>query len=443
MNKRDEKEMLAAIGMDSVDRLFDDIPANVRANLDALPRGMDELSVKRRIESILAKNKSTNEIASFLGGGAYDFYVPAAVRSIVSRSEFITSYTPYQPELSQGMNQSLFEYQSLMSELMGMDVVNNSIYDFATALGEAALMTARLSKGKVFMVPEAMSDTRMRLLENYTKGAGIHITVYKYDEKTGCADIDDLKSRMSDDVIGIYVETPNLFGVLEERVDEIREIAGEKMLVAGVNALSLAIVRPPGDYGADIAISDGQMLGNPLNYGGPYLGILACNKKHVRKMPGRVMGMTSDIDGRRAFCMTLMTREQHIRREKATSNICTNEALTAIATAVYMTLQGGDGLRKLAVSAMHKSRKLASRINEIQGCKAPAFDGSYFNEFTVRLPKPSHEIIDLLLKNGVMAGVPLSRHTKGMENDLLVAVSDKTTDADMNALVDGLKEVTG
>jgi len=437
----DEKAMLSDLGIESVEQLFDDIPENIASNLDGLNNSMGELEARRHVESVLAKNVSSGEMPSFLGAGVYDFYVPAAAKAVAGRSEFLTSYTPYQPELSQGLLQSLFEYQSMMSELLAMEVVNNSIYDHATALAEALLMAARLNKGRAFLVPESLDMTRQCLLKNYAKGPGIDIKSYKYDPETGMADLDDLKAKLSDDVYAVYVETPNLFGVLEEGVDELRAIIGQRILVAGVNALSLAVITPPGEYDADIVVSEGQPFGNPINFGGPHLGVLACKRKHVRKMPGRVIGMTKDAVENRAFCMTLMTREQHIRREKATSNICTNEALTAIAAASYLALLGGSGLRKMAISVMQDSYSLAGRLDDIPGCKAPRFSGAHFNEFTLSLPMNGREAVGMMLDKGVIAGMPLSDLAQGMDNELLVAVTDKTTVADMDALVEGLKEV--
>jgi len=440
-HNKDEKEMLAFLGIDSVERLFDDVPQSVRADLGGLGKGMDELEVKRHVGSILGNNRTPSDMPCFLGAGAFDMYVPAAVSSVASRSEFVTSYTPYQPELSQGLLQTLFEYQSMMTELTGMEVVNNSIYDHSTALGEAVLMAARVSRKDIFLVPEAMAQPRLCVVQNYCRGAGIEIRQYKFDRATGCADLEDLESQIADDVIGAYVETPNLYGVLESQLDEIRQMLDTRILVAGVNALSLAVVRPPGDYDADIMVSDGQVLGSPVNFGGPLLGVFACKKKYVRKMPGRVIGMTKDANGRRAFCMTLMTREQHIRREKATSNICSNEALTAVATAAYLALMGGGGLRELAISLMEKRKRLAGALDNIRGCKAPKFDGAHFNEFVLGLPKSSTEIATQMLGKNVIAGLPLCNLVDGMENDMLVSVTDKTTDADIDSLVSAMKEV--
>ena len=436
---RDSEEMLAALGMKEMDELFGDIPQEARSAISKLEKGMCEQEVRSRIESVLSKNVPINQVASFLGGGAYDCYVPSAVKSIVGRSEFLTSYTPYQPETSQGLLQVLWEYQSMMSELTGMEVVNNSLYDYATGLGEAALMAARLHKGSTFLMPETISWPRQSVLENYCRGPGIKLVKYAYDRNTGQADLEDLKSKMGDDVFGALIETPNCLGVLETGVDELRGILGDKMLVAGVNALSLAVVRPPGDYDADIVISEGQMLGNFPNFGGPMLGIMGCKKKHVRKMPGRVIGLTTDIEGRTAFCMTLQTREQHIRREKATSNICSNEALTTVATAAYMALRGGSGLRESAVLTMKKSRELAKAISSVKGCEAPAFTGPGFNEFVARFPVKSPELIKKMAEKGVIPGVEMA--LEGMDDCLLVAVTDRTTDDDIRKYAGALKEV--
>jgi glycine dehydrogenase subunit 1 len=437
--KTDTEQMLAALNIKSVNELFEDIPEPVKSTISDIGKGMCEQEVRNRIEELLAKNMPAGKMSSFLGGGAYDFYVPSAVKSITGRSEFLTSYTPYQPETSQGLLQVLFEYQSMMCELTGMDVVNNSLYDYATGLGEAALMAARLNPGKVFLVPETISWPRFSVLQNYCKGPGIILMKYAYDRETGQMDINDFKSKLNDDVFGALIESPNCLGVLETQIDEVRQALGGKMLVAGVNALSLAVVRPPGEYGADIMISEGQLLGNSTNFGGPMLGIMGCKKAHVRKMPGRVIGMTSDIEGRRAFCMTLQTREQHIRREKATSNICSNEALTTVATASYLALRGGSGLRETAFFTMQKSRELAKQINSVKGCKAPIFNGPHFNEFVASFPIDSAKLIEMMAKKGVIPGVEMA--LDGMGKNLLVAVTDRTTDADIRKYAQALKEV--
>ncbi len=436
--ERDTEEMLSYLGLRTADDLFADIPENARINNLDLDHGLSEQEVRNRIEAILGKNRTMKVYSSFLGAGAYDFFVPAAVRNIVGRSEFITSYTPYQPETSQGLLQALFEYQSMMCELTEMEVVNNSLYDYATGLGEAVLMAARLQrKAKTFLVPSNITDSRMSVIKNYCLGPGLGFQTYRIDTETGMADLQDLRSKLTEETIGALVESPNSYGVLEAQVDEIRQILEGRVLVAGVNAISLGAVRPPGDYGADIVIAEGQVLGNPVNFGGPMLGVLACNKKHIRKMPGRVIGLTHDSQGKRAFCMTLQTREQHIRREKATSNICSNEALTTIATASYMAYMGGSGIRRLAIELMEKSRKLAEGISGIQGCRAPVFSGPCFNEFVAEFPKPADEIIQLLNSRKINPGTIVS----GKKNALLVSVSDKTSLQEINHYIQSLKEV--
>jgi len=437
----DEEQMLATLKMKSADELFADIPEQVRCTISGLKDGMGEQEVRAHIQKILAKNQPAGRMSSFLGGGSYGFYVPAAVKSIAGRSEFLTSYTPYQPETSQGLLQVLFEYQSMMCELTGMDVVNNSLYDYATGLGEAALMATRIKPGKIFLIPETISRPRYSVLQNYCKGSGISLQKYAYDRVTGQADLADLGAKLGGDVSGALVESPNCLGVLETGQDEIRRMLGERVMVAGVNALSLAAVRPPGEYGADIMVSEGQPLGNFTNFGGPMLGIMGCKKAHVRKMPGRVIGLTTDADGRMAFCMTLMTREQHIRREKATSNICSNEALTTVATASYLAMKGGSGLRETAFHVMKKARELAEAISEIKGCKAPVFAGPYFNEFVASFPTEAEKLIEKMSEKGVIPGVKLS--LKGMEKNLLIAVTDMTADADIYNYTSSLKEVLG
>ena len=436
---REEKEMLDYLGMDSIERLFDDIPGEVKTNGLDLPKGLSEMDTKRLVEAKLSRNISLDEVPSFLGSGTYDYYIPASVGAILGRSEFYSSYTPYQPETSQGMLQSMFEYQSMMSELTGMEVVNNSMYDWATALGEAVLMSSRIKKGGQFLVPRAMKASRSAVLRNYVRGACVEIVEVDFDENTGQLDMADLGKKMNDDTIGLYIETPNLFGIFEEGMDDMRNAMSDKMLVAGVDPISLAITRPPGEYGAGIVIGDGQSLGNPVNFGGPHLGFFACKKKYVRKMPGRIVGVSHDAEGQQAYCMTLQTREQHIRREKATSNICSNEALTTLAAAVYMALMGGQGLEILAIDTMEKTGHLARKLSGI-GIETH-FKGYHFNEITVRFPIPAKDVFDSLATMDIIGGKALD--LPGMENCMVMAVTDKTTDGDMETLIQALGQILG
>jgi len=436
---KEEKEMLEYLGMNSIEELFDDIPEEIKVKGLDLPKGLGEMETGRLLRSKLARNTSLEEVPSFLGSGTYDYYIPASVGAILGRSEFYSSYTPYQPETSQGILQAMFEYQSMMSELTGMEAVNNSLYDWATALGEAVLMSARIKKGKRFLVPRAMKGSRSGVLKNYVSGAGIEIVEVEFDKITGQLDIDDLKNKINEDTIGLYVETPNSFGIFEEKMDDLRNIMENKMLVAGVDPISLAITRPPGEYGADLVIGDGQTLGNPVNFGGPHLGFFACRKKYVRKMPGRIVGLSHDAEGRQAYCMTLQTREQHIRREKATSNICSNEALTTLAAAVYMALKGGRGLEELAVGVLEKAGYLKEELSRI-GIET-MFNGHHFNEITVRLPTTAKDVFNSLAAMNIIGGKALD--VKDMENCMTFAVTDKTTDADIEKLILALKEVQG
>jgi len=436
----DADEMLRALGLRSVDDLFADIPATVRLDGLDLPEGLSEQEVVARVTSILSANRSMDAMPTFLGGGVYDHYVPATVRAITSRSEFYTAYTPYQAELSQGILQSLWEYQSLICELVGMDAANTSMYDASTALGEAALMAKRIHGGRVFLIPRAIRWNRKSVLANYAIGSGLEIREIDYDRTTGMLDLDTLRDAVTPDVCGVYVENPTFFGRFEEELDEVRAIATDAVFVVGVNPIAQAIVRPPGDLGADIVIGEGQALGNPVNFGGPLLGIFACRQEHVRKMPGRVIGLTKDAHGHRAFCMTLQTREQHIRREKAMSNICTNEALLAVGSAVYMATLGSTGLRRLAAENVRRARDLAAAIDGIDGLEAPMFPGAHFNEFTVRARGGYERVHEGLLARGVHGGLPLKRQLPEFADAALYATTERHRPEDVQRLVAALRE---
>lgn len=432
--------MLAALGLKSVDELFADIPAAVRIPGLNLPDGLPESKVVSRTTSILRRNRTMEEMPTFLGAGLYDHFVPAAVRAITERSEFYTSYTPYQPELSQGILQALWEYQSLICEIAGMDAANTSMYDASTALGEAALMARRLNGGRAFVVPKNLSGERRAVLRSYAASAGMTIREAEYGQDDGLVSVASLRSHVDTETAGVYVESPNFFGRFEERLGEIRD-AVPSVLVVGVNPLALAVTRPPGDFGADLVIGESQVLGNPVNFGGPLAGIFACRSEHIRKMPGRVIGLTKDARGHRAFCMTLQTREQHIRRERAMSNICTNETLVAIASAVFMAVLGSNGLRALALENIRRARELASRINALDGYTAPVFPGFHFNEFVVRTPKPYREVHDALLRGGIHGGLDLARWFPELGNAALFATTEVHAEADRDRLVRALGEI--
>jgi len=436
----EEEEMLRTLGLRGVDELFADIPASVRVDGLPLEPGLPESEVVERVTAVLRKNRVPPDMPSFLGAGLYDHFVPASVRAIASRSEFYTSYTPYQPELSQGILQALFEYQSLICELTGMDGANTSMYDGSTALGEAALMAARITGKREIVVPRAMHWEKRQVLANYGVGPGLRVKEVGFDRQTGKLDLAALEASVSDETAAVYVEVPNFFGVLDDQVEEIRART-KGVLIVGVNPISLAVTRPPGDYGADIVIGEGQPLGNAVNFGGPLLGVFACTEAHIRKMPGRVIGMTRDAEGRRAFCMTMQSREQHIRREKAMSNICTNETLASVASLAYLAVLGANGLRRVATACIERAKALAARINDVDGFHAPAFNAHHFNEFVVRSEKPWDHVHRSLLGAGVQGGLSLEEHFPEVGHAALFATTEVHRQKDYDWLVKALEAV--
>ena len=336
------------------------------------------MKLERHVEALLSKNKSCNTMPIFLGAGCWPHYVPAVVQEIVSRSEFLTSYTPYQPEVSQGMLQALFEYQSMMCELTSMEVSNCSMYDWASALGEAARMATRVKGRNEILVPRIIHPERAATLQVYAEPAGITVKQVGYNSENGQLDLDELKNKISDKTAAVYVENPSYLGYIESQVDEIGEEAHshDSLFIVGVDPTSLGILKPPGEYDADIVVGEAQPLGNGMNFGGPLLGIMACrdDMSLIRQMPGRIIGLTTTQDSsRQGFCMALQTREQHIRREKATSNICTNEALCAVASAVYMALLGPEGFRQLGETIMYKANYAMQLLSKDKRRQDPHF----------------------------------------------------------------------
>ena len=434
-----KEQMLKEIGVKDIDELFSDIPEKIRIKKLNLPDGKTEMQVRKEITDILRKNKKT---LSFLGCGVYSQYVPSPVKAVTGRSEFYTSYTPYQPEVSQGMLQALFEYQSMIAELTGMDAANTSMYDWATSLAEAVLMCSRITRKNEFIIPKNIHWEKKSVLRNYATGAKLKIREVGYDEKNGKINLDELSNTVNNNTAGVYVENPNLFGVFEENITDVKNILGKSLLVAGVNPLTLGIIKSPDEYGADIVVGEAQGLGNPMNFGGPLLGLFACKKEYVRQMPGRLIGMTKDSDGRRAFCMTLQTREQHIRREKAASNICTNESLCALSTVVYLSLIGPEGLEKIGKELVSKAKFLADEINRIDGFKAPLFSSCHFNEFVVRTEKDIDRIHKSLLEKGIEGGLVLKKQFPELGNAMLCTVSETHSEEDMLRLINALKEVS-
>jgi glycine dehydrogenase subunit 1 len=426
--------MMREIGIKSIDELFSDIPEKFRLKrkLNVPEKGMSEFEVKKHVETLLFKNKTCDDMPIFLGAGCWPHYIPAVVKEIVQRSEFLTSYTPYQPEISQGILQALFEYQSMICELTGMDVANCSMYDWASALGEAARMAARVKGRNEILIPRIISPERAATLKAYAEPAGISVKQVAFDAQKGHIDLEDLTKTVSDKTAAVYIENPSYLGFIEAQVDEISEKAHTHgaLFIVGADPTSLGILKPPGDYEADIVIGEAQPLGNSMNFGGPLLGIFTCREDMalVRQMPGRITGMTTTQDGsKNGFCMTLQTREQHIRREKATSNICSNGALCGVASAVYMALLGPEGVTELGEIVMCNANYALTVLSKIHGIKAPVFKSTHFKEFTVNFDEAGLSVKDVnqrLLERGTHGGKDVSNELSELGQTALYCVTE-------------------
>jgi len=425
-------EMLRQIGVEGFEDLVADIPAGIRLQkaLDLLP-AMGEPEVKRLLEQMAKQNAATADHVSFLGAGSYDHFIPAAVKTISSRSEFYTAYTPYQAEVSQGTLQAIYEYQSMMCRLYGMDVANASMYDGASALAEAAIMAVNITGRNDIVVAGKLHPYSRQVLETYLEAAGER-PILQNSIEDGIGSVESLKSVVSSATAAVIVQQPNFYGCLEE-VEAIGEIARQSgaLFIVLADPVSLGVLEAPGNYGADIAVGEGQPLGNAQSFGGPYLGIFTVKQQHVRKIPGRLVGMTKDRDGQDGFILTLQTREQHIRREKATSNICSNQALCALQAAVHLSLLGREGIKDVAMRSMQKAHYLAGKIAALPGY-ALKFGAPYFREFVIETPVPAASIVEGMLSKKVFAGVDLSAWG---ENGLLVAVTEQRTKEEMDAFV--------
>lgn len=437
----DREAMLQAIGVKRMEDLFQDVPAQHRFPQLDLPPALTEMEALQELREIASVNETTQDLVCFLGAGAYNHYVPAAVDSILRRGEFYTAYTPYQPEVSQGTLQAIFDYQSLIAALTGMDVSNASHYDGATAVAEAVSMAYANFRGKrtkVLLSP-ALHPQYRQVVHTYNIGTPIQLVGEDIDLKAGP---EALLPYIDNNTALVVVQYPDFFGRVYDytKLAEAVHAAGALLSVA-VNPLALAIFAPPGQFGADIVTGEGQPLGIPLSYGGPYLGIFATKQEYVRKMAGRLVGETVDNRGQRAYVLTLTAREQHIRREKATSNICTNQGLMALASTVYMSLLGKEGLREVAELNYHKAHYAAQQIAALPGYRLWS-DAPFFNEFAVHCPKPVSEINAHLLDHDVLGGYDLGQDYPGMENVMLLAVTEMNSREDIDLLVDVLSEVS-
>ena len=441
LSDTDRGDMLARIGVDTIDDLFADVPEKARLNeLLDLPRRAGELQVERQLSALAAKNVAAGSVPFFVGAGAYKHHVPATVDHLIQRSEFLTSYTPYQPEITQGTLQYLFEFQTQVARLTGMDVANASMYDGSTGTGEAVLMAHRVTRRNKAVLSGGLHPQYRDVVEDIS-GMADDTVVSLPADPTGT---EDILAQIDDDTSCVVVQSPSFYGQLIDLkpVAEKAHARGALLIAVFTEVVSLGLIEPPGAQGADIVVGEGQSIGNGLNFGGPYVGLFATNQKFIRQMPGRLCGETVDAEGRRGYVLTLSTREQHIRREKATSNICTNSGLCSLAFTIHMSLLGGAGLQKLARINHANAVKLKKDLSAVPGVEV--LNEAYFNEFTVKLPKPAHGVVEALAEKGILGGVPVSRLEPGkteLENLLVVASTEVNTDEDRAAFAGALKEV--
>ena len=437
----EREEMLRAIGVVSVDDLFADIPVSVRLDRPLrLPPALSDPELMAQMQAMAGANVHNDRAVCFLGAGAYDHYVPSVVWHLAGRGEFLTAYTPYQAELMQGELQAGYEYQSMLCEITGMDVANASMYDGASAAAEAAVMAKDLTKRDEVLVSTAVHPEYRLAIRTYTAPLGLRVTEIPY--RHGLTDLDAIGRAFSSRTAAVIVQHPNFFGCLEDgaALAELAHRAGALLVCAVAEPLSLGILEPPGAWGADIVAGEGQPLGNHLNFGGPYLGMLATRQEFVRRIPGRLVGATVDTEGRRGFVLTLQTREQHIRREKASSNICTNEALLALAAAIYMASLGKSGFHKVSELNLRKAAYAREAIRQIPRFGL-AFDAPTFNEFVIRTPLRPEEINRRLLASGILGGAPLGQWYPELSDAWLVCVTEQRTRAEIDRLVALLEDL--
>lgn len=436
----DREQMLAAIGVDSIAELFVDIPQQLRFPELRLPDPLSEQEVRARLTELAESNNHTGQLPSFLGAGAYGHYVPAAVGYINQRGEFLTAYTPYQPELSQGTLQGIYEYQTMICQLYGMDVSNASMYDGGTALAEGALMTIGATRRRKIVVAGSMHPAYRHVLRTYTVGLDVEIVEVPCDPATLQTDLEALRIA-AEGAACVAVQYPNFLGAIEDMAElgRIAHAAGALYLVSSY-PMALGLLKPPGEFDADIAVGEGQCFGAGLNFGGPYLGVLTCKQNLVRLMPGRVVGVTSDVEGKRGFVMTLRTREQDIRRERATSNICTNQGLIQLTATVYLALMGARGVEQVARLCYQKSHYLAQKLAALPGVEVVG-NSNFFNEFVVRLPRPVAEVNAALLGLGFIGGYDLAHDYPALDNAMLVCATELNRSTQIDRFVEALAEV--
>jgi glycine dehydrogenase subunit 1 len=443
-NSPDERaEMLRQIGAGSIETLFESIPEALRLRRPLnVPAALSEIELLKKFDEMAARNQAAGRF-SFLGAGAYSHYIPTVVDHLISRSEFFTAYTPYQPEISQGTLQAIFEFQTLVCQLTGMDIANASMYDGSTAMAEAVLMAERVTKRGKVLASSAIHPEYLHVAHTYVQHAGIELQHAPFDAATGQTSAAAFES-IDDKTAAIVVQSPNFFGCIEdlEALSQIAHAHGALLIVAVTEAMSFGLLRSPGACGADIVVAEGQSFGVPLSFGGPYVGLFATRDKYARQIPGRLVGEAYDKQGRRGFVLTLATREQHIRREKATSNICTNEGLIALAATVYLETMGPRGIQQVAQRCAQKAQYAARQISKLAGFSLP-FSAPFFNEFVVRAPVPASSLLEKLAsEKEIDGGIALSRFDANRPNDFLVCVTETNTREQIDALVAGIDSLT-
>jgi len=438
MTDQDRQEMLRTIGVESVEELFQEIPENVRfkGRLN-LPEPLPEPQLLKHMNRLANKNASFDNHVSFLGAGVYEHHIPSVVNHVISRSEFYTAYTPYQPEISQGELQAIFEFQTMICELTGMDVANSSMYDGPTALAEAAAMALATTRSKKIVVSRAVHPEAREILATNAKGLGLEIVEVPFTD--GVTDLKQLEQAVDAETAAVIVQSPNFLGAIED-LGAIEKVAHahKGLFIVSANPMSLGLLKPPGEYGADIVVGDAQPFGIPASFGGPHCGYLATTQALMRRIPGRIVGQTVDEEGARGFVLTLQAREQHIRRDKATSNICSNQALMALAASVYMSALGKQGIQDVANLNVQKAHYAKQRLSQVNGVEA-VFAAPFFNEFVIKMERPVEEVNKALFKKGIIGGYDLDRAYPELQGHMLVAVTEMRTKEEIDQLAEALE----
>jgi len=441
--EQDIKQMLAEIGVKNIDELFDSIPESLRLNneLLALPPSLPESELTEYLKRLQKKNTTSEDESIFLGAGAYRHFSPILIDHLISRGEFATSYTPYQPEVSQGTLQAIFEFQTMICLLTGMEIANASMYDGASALAEAVMMAYRINRRNEFLVSSAIHPEYRSVVDTYTRGSKFDLKEVPYTAEGG-TDFEFILKNLTENTAAVVIQSPNFFGTVEKYVSLAETLSknGTLLIVAVAEAISLGILKPPGERGADIVVGEGQSFGLPVSFGGPYVGFFATREKFLRQMPGRLVGETKDQNSKRAYVLTLSTREQHIRRERATSNICTNQGLCALAATIFLSTLGKQGLYEMATLNVRKAHYLKNRLAHISGFEIK-FETHSFNEFVLECSRPAKEVLQILKQDHIIGGYPLEQHYPELKNCLLLCTTELSSQEDMDRLADKLEEM--